>query len=122
MFLLGKMFSMSEMEKIAEIVNRYPQLTVIADEVSFIVLSHSSGFNIFLIKSKNNLISLFVYFVLLPFKVYEHIVFDKENSPHISFASLPGMYDRTLTLNSSGKTFSATGKFFFKSFHMFSFI
>lgn len=43
---------MSEMEKIAEIVNRYPQLTVIADEVSFIVLSHYSGFNIFLIKSK----------------------------------------------------------------------
>jgi len=38
-------------------------------------------------------------------EVYEHIVFDKEKSPHISIASLPGMYEHTLTLNSSGKTF-----------------
>lgn len=42
-------------------------------------------------------------------EVYEHIVFEPETSPHISFATLPGMYDRTLTLSSSGKTFSATG-------------
>lgn len=42
-------------------------------------------------------------------EVYEHIVFDVVNSPHISFATIPGMYDRTLTLSSSGKTFSATG-------------
>jgi kynurenine--oxoglutarate transaminase/cysteine-S-conjugate beta-lyase/glutamine--phenylpyruvate transaminase len=42
-------------------------------------------------------------------EVYEHIVFDEDKSPHISFATLPGMYDRTLTLSSSGKTFSATG-------------
>jgi Aspartate/tyrosine/aromatic aminotransferase len=42
-------------------------------------------------------------------EVYEHIVFDEEKSPHISFATMPGMYDRTLTLSSSGKTFSATG-------------
>mmetsp|Transcript_28297 Transcript_28297/g.42259 ORF Transcript_28297/g.42259 Transcript_28297/m.42259 type:complete len:518 (+) Transcript_28297:51-1604(+) len=42
-------------------------------------------------------------------EVYEHIVFDKEKSPHISIASLPGMYEHTLTLNSSGKTFSCTG-------------
>jgi len=69
----GKMFSREEMEKIAEIMERYPQVTVIADEV------------------------------------YEHIVFDEVNSPHISFATIPGMYDRTLTLSSSGKTFSATG-------------
>jgi len=38
-------------------------------------------------------------------EVYEHIVFDKDSSPHISFATLPGMFDRTLTLSSSGKTF-----------------
>ena len=42
-------------------------------------------------------------------EVYEHIVFEPETSPHISFASLPGMYEHTLTLSSSGKTFSATG-------------
>eukprot|EP00586_Coscinodiscus_wailesii_P007063 CAMPEP_0172491222 /NCGR_PEP_ID=MMETSP1066-20121228/21950_1 /TAXON_ID=671091 /ORGANISM="Coscinodiscus wailesii, Strain CCMP2513" /LENGTH=432 /DNA_ID=CAMNT_0013260159 /DNA_START=149 /DNA_END=1445 /DNA_ORIENTATION=+ len=69
----GKMFSRSEMEALAGIVERHPQLTVITDEV------------------------------------YEHIVFDDVNSPHIHFASLPGMYERTLTLSSSGKTFSATG-------------
>lgn len=28
---------------------------------------------------------------------------------HVSFASLPGMWERTLTLSSSGKTFSNTG-------------
>jgi len=69
----GKMFSREEMTKIAEIIERHPQVTVIADEV------------------------------------YEHIVFDEENSPHISFATMAGMYDRTLTLSSSGKTFAATG-------------
>lgn len=42
-------------------------------------------------------------------EVYEHIIFDEEKSPHISFATIPGMWERTLTLSSSGKTFSATG-------------
>ena len=28
---------------------------------------------------------------------------------HIHFAALPGMWDRTLTISSAGKTFSATG-------------
>lgn len=69
----GKMFSRTELEGIAEIVQRHPQLTVISDEV------------------------------------YEHIVFDPETEPHISMASIPGMFDRTLTLSSSGKTFSCTG-------------
>jgi aspartate/methionine/tyrosine aminotransferase len=65
----GKMFSRQELEGIAEIVLRNPQLTVISDEV------------------------------------YEHIIFDPEKEPHISMASIPGMFDRTLTLSSSGKTF-----------------
>jgi len=69
----GKMFSRKELEKISEIVQKNPQMTVIADEV------------------------------------YEYILFDPENSPHISISSLPGMFDRTLTLSSSGKTFSCTG-------------
>ncbi len=42
-------------------------------------------------------------------EVYEHIVFDPENVPHVSMASIPGMFDKTLTLSSSGKTFSCTG-------------
>lgn len=69
----GKMFNREELTQIGEVMKKYPQVTVIADEV------------------------------------YEHIVFDPENSPHISFGSIPDMYDRTLTLSSSGKTFSATG-------------
>lgn len=42
-------------------------------------------------------------------EVYEHIIFDPEEEPHISIASLPGMLEQTLTLSSSGKTFSCTG-------------
>mmetsp|Transcript_49267 Transcript_49267/g.96651 ORF Transcript_49267/g.96651 Transcript_49267/m.96651 type:complete len:426 (-) Transcript_49267:62-1339(-) len=40
-------------------------------------------------------------------EVYEHIVYDQHQ--HLSIASLPGMFDRTLTVSSAGKTFSATG-------------
>lgn len=42
-------------------------------------------------------------------EVYEHIIFDPENEPHVSPATIPGMFDKTLTLSSSGKTFSCTG-------------
>ncbi|WP_449278306.1 aminotransferase class I/II-fold pyridoxal phosphate-dependent enzyme [Leucobacter sp. GX24907] len=40
-------------------------------------------------------------------EVYEHLVFDGQQ--HIPIESLPGMRDRTLTVSSSGKTFSLTG-------------
>lgn len=39
-------------------------------------------------------------------EVYEHIVFDGD---HLSLATLEGMWDRTVTLSSLGKTFSLTG-------------
>src|SRR5215211_6450273 len=39
-------------------------------------------------------------------EVYEHLVFDGE---HIPLCTLPGMAERTLTISSLGKTFSATG-------------
>ncbi|GAA4677293.1 pyridoxal phosphate-dependent aminotransferase [Streptomyces chumphonensis] len=39
-------------------------------------------------------------------EVYEHLVFEGE---HVPIASLPGMHDRTVTISSSGKTFSFTG-------------
>ena len=39
-------------------------------------------------------------------EVYEHIVFDRS---HRSLATLPGMWERTVTLSSLGKTFSLTG-------------
>jgi N-succinyldiaminopimelate aminotransferase len=40
-------------------------------------------------------------------EVYEHLVFD--GLEHIPVATVPGMADRTLTVSSAGKTFSATG-------------
>jgi N-succinyldiaminopimelate aminotransferase len=40
-------------------------------------------------------------------EVYEHIVFD--GLEHVPMATLPGMLDRTITISSAGKTFSATG-------------
>ena len=39
-------------------------------------------------------------------EVYEHLVFDGE---HIPLATLPGMRERTITISSGAKTFSATG-------------
>jgi aspartate/methionine/tyrosine aminotransferase len=40
-------------------------------------------------------------------EVYDRMVYDQ--AEHISLATLPGMWERTLTLNSVGKTFSVTG-------------
>ena len=68
----GKVFSLEEMLKIADLVRRWPQLTVVSEEV------------------------------------YKFTVHGAESS-HIHFASLKGMWERTLTLSSAGKTFSVTG-------------
>ncbi len=40
-------------------------------------------------------------------EVYEHLVFDGRE--HVPLASLPGMWERTVTIGSAGKTFSLTG-------------
>lgn len=45
--------------------------------------------------------------IVLSDEVYEHLVYD--DNKHISFASLPEMYKRTITVSSAGKTFSTTG-------------
>lgn len=44
--------------------------------------------------------------VVISDEVYSEIVFDV---PHLSIATLPGMFDRTITIDSMGKTFSVTG-------------
>ena len=67
----GKVFSVDELDGIASIVERFPNLVVLSDEV------------------------------------YEAMVYD--DLEHVHFASRPGMFDRTLTVFSAGKTFSATG-------------
>lgn len=40
-------------------------------------------------------------------EIYEHILYD--DAVHVPMASLPGMADRTITINSLSKTFSVTG-------------
>lgn len=67
----GKMFSFDELSAIAKIMESYPHIIVITDEV------------------------------------YENIVY--EDSIHTRFATLPGMWDRTITISGAGKTFSVTG-------------
>lgn len=44
--------------------------------------------------------------VCLVDEVYERLVYEDE---HVCMAALPGMRDRTITMNSTGKTFSLTG-------------
>lgn len=39
--------------------------------------------------------------------VYEHMVYDGHQMVRV--ATLPGMWDRTITIGSAGKTFSVTG-------------
>lgn len=67
------------MEEIAAVVREFPQLTVISDEVYKYVV-HSEG--------KSGSLG---------------------SGGHVHFARLPGMWDRTLTVSSAGKTFSVTG-------------
>lgn len=40
-------------------------------------------------------------------EIYEHILYD--GRPHVSMATLPGMFDRTITVNGMSKTYSVTG-------------
>ncbi|XP_022235061.1 kynurenine--oxoglutarate transaminase 3-like isoform X2 [Limulus polyphemus] len=67
---LGKVFTRSELEMIAELCKKHNVICVM-DEV------------------------------------YEWLVF--KGSEHIRMATLPGMWERTLTIGSAGKTFSITG-------------
>jgi N-succinyldiaminopimelate aminotransferase len=44
--------------------------------------------------------------VIVTDEVYEHLAFEE---PHVPIATLPGAWERTLTISSGGKTFSTTG-------------
>jgi N-succinyldiaminopimelate aminotransferase len=44
--------------------------------------------------------------VVISDEVYEHLTIDV---PHVPIATLPGMFERTVTIGSAGKTFSFTG-------------
>ena len=66
----GSVFSRKELEAIAAVILKYPNLMIISDEI------------------------------------YEHINFTGER---VSVASLPGMFDRTITVNGFAKGFAMTG-------------
>lgn len=45
-------------------------------------------------------------FYVISDEIYEHIVFNQKN---VSFAALPGVYDKTITVNGVSKAFAMTG-------------
>ncbi|NOQ75686.1 MAG: aminotransferase class I/II-fold pyridoxal phosphate-dependent enzyme [Crocinitomix sp.] len=45
-------------------------------------------------------------FYVISDEIYEHIVFNQKN---VSFATLPGVYDKTITINGVSKAFAMTG-------------
>ncbi|KAE9608994.1 hypothetical protein Lal_00020440 [Lupinus albus] len=69
---------------------------------------HNPTGKIFTQEELNSIASLCIENDVLVFsdEVYDKLAFDME---HISPASLPGMFERTVTMNSLGKTFSLTG-------------
>mmetsp|Transcript_15949 Transcript_15949/g.35297 ORF Transcript_15949/g.35297 Transcript_15949/m.35297 type:complete len:326 (+) Transcript_15949:133-1110(+) len=75
----GKVFTLAELEAIAEIVREHPGLTVVSDEVY--------KFTVYDPREKGDLTS----------------------TGHYHFARLPEMWDQTVTISSAGKTFSVTG-------------
>jgi aspartate/methionine/tyrosine aminotransferase len=69
----GKIFTEEEYLRICETLKRYPQVTVISDEV------------------------------------YENYLFHDNEEKLSRFAALPGMWDRTISVYTTGKLFCATG-------------
>ncbi|TVU36365.1 hypothetical protein EJB05_18297, partial [Eragrostis curvula] len=67
----GSVYPKELLAEIADIVQKYPRLLVLSDEI------------------------------------YEHIIY--QPAKHTSFASLPGMWERTLTVNGFSKAFAMTG-------------
>ncbi|KAJ4964496.1 hypothetical protein NE237_024435 [Protea cynaroides] len=69
---------------------------------------HNPTGKMFNVEELNAIASLCIENDVLVFsdEVYDKLAFEAD---HISIASLPGMYERTVTMNSLGKTFSLTG-------------
>lgn len=66
----GRMLTVNELEQISELLQKYPRIIAICDEV------------------------------------YEYLYYSQK---HVSLASLPGMFERCVTIASSAKTYSITG-------------
>ncbi|KAI3460591.1 hypothetical protein Pfo_017254 [Paulownia fortunei] len=104
--------------KIKCITLRPPNFSIPIDELKSIVSKntrailmntpHNPTGKMFTREELNVIASLCIEHDILVFsdEVYDKLAFEMD---HISIASLPGMYERTVTLNSLGKTFSLTG-------------
>jgi aspartate/methionine/tyrosine aminotransferase len=68
---------------------------------------HNPTGKVFSVAELDTIVSLAVEHdaLIVSDEVYEHITF----APHVSIASRPGAWERTLTVSSVGKTFSVTG-------------
>lgn len=104
--------------KIKCITLKPPNFSIPIDELKSVVTKntrailmntpHNPTGKMFTREELNAIASLCIEHDVLVFsdEVYDKLAFEMD---HISIASLPGMYDRTVTLNSLGKTFSLTG-------------
>lgn len=91
--------------KIEDIENK------ISDRTKLLVLNSPGNptgrvFSIDALKAIAKMVEKYKLFVIAD-EVYEKLVYDEHQ--HISFASLPGMKERTITVNSFSKTFAMTG-------------
>ncbi|KAG8747495.1 hypothetical protein FRC10_000631 [Ceratobasidium sp. 414] len=85
---VGKVFTRTELEKIAALAEEF-NLIVMCDEVV-------------------RMYAVVIYLDLMrACAQYDCLVFGGKE--HIRFATLPGMWDRTVTVGSAGKSFAATG-------------
>lgn len=104
--------------KIKAITLRPPDFAVPLDELKSIISKntrallintpHNPTGKMFTREELDEIASLCIENDVLVFsdEVYDKLAFEMD---HISMASLPGMYERTVTMNSLGKTFSLTG-------------
>lgn len=93
----GKVFTKRELEGIAEIVKENPQLTVVSDEVYKFTIYNP-------IEEGDETAKGHYHFARFPGKTFALILGILFNN-----SILLGMWDRTITLSSCGKTFSVTG-------------
>ncbi|EPS67132.1 hypothetical protein M569_07644, partial [Genlisea aurea] len=104
--------------KIKSVTLKPPDFAVPIDELNSVVSEntrailintpHNPTGKMFTRRELESIASLCIENDVLVFsdEVYDKLAFE---SDHISIASIPGMYQRTVTMNSLGKTFSLTG-------------
>jgi len=99
----GKVFTKDEMQLIADAMtsNAHPDCVVLSDEVYKYIIHAPPQTPSSSVNGNNN--------SNIECVDEECIDFIQKCEGHVHFASLPNMYNKTLTISSAGKTFSATG-------------